>query len=329
MKLYSAVGIEDFSNPLTVQGVGDATIRRLGLLDWFNMSAHGSYIPIPTPGKGLNLSAYANQTGFPLKDIIAEYPTGDCWIAFGVMIDPITIIQQGGSFFSVSTSNTTVYVPMSALSRYDILQTWGQGKRCCVELVWKPLTGVYKVFVNGIQRASGTASAWNTGAYPMSTHIVNFNAYAVNDSTTRMYVTDAYIGVVDSIDDRLGNFKIQKLAQKTSTLNADGMTPGGPVQLATGDHTVEFDTAPLAGSIVCGVAETVRALSQGPTASVTTKRTINGSETAARKAGPIPVTPPAIVIDEFAAPRVMAPPTPYVLGTPLTECKLTLSIVNN
>jgi hypothetical protein len=275
------------------------------------------------------MAAYATQTGLPLKEVIADYPTGECWLAMGIMIDPVVTPVANGVFFSITTSNQSIVTWIGGLTRADILATYGQNKRTCVELIYRPATGAYKIFINGIQRASGIFSLLNTNAYPLSTQIVNFNSFATQETTTRMFITDFYVGVVDSIDDRLGNFKIQKLVAKNTTLNIDGMTPGGAAQLVTGDHTIEFDTAPVANFSVCGVVESVRAFSQGPTASVNTKRTLNGSETVARKAANMPTAIPTLMLDEIANQRVMATPQPYVTGTPLTECKLALSIVNN
>jgi hypothetical protein len=70
-------------------------------------------------------------------------------------------------------------------------------------------------------------------------------------------------------------------------------------------------------------------MSPGPTAAVSTKRTINGSETAARKVSNIPVAIPLTAIEDVSVPRTGAAAQSYVNMTPLTECKLALSIVPN
>jgi hypothetical protein len=330
MKLYSAIGIEDFSNPLSVQPTADNVSRRLGPTDLFHACGHPSFVPIPTPGKGMNFSTYGCSDTFMLRDIIAEYPTGDCWVALGVMVDPIVIGGGNGVFFQANYNGRyDVTASIGSMTRNDLMVVAGQSKRCCLEVVYKPLTGQYRVYVNGVVKQAGTFSQLSVNSYPLVNQGIAFNGYHTSDSTSRFFVTDCYFGVVDGIDACLGNFKITKLVAKTSTLNVDGMTPGGAGQLTTGDHVVEFDTAPLAGQVVLGVAETVRAFSVGPTAAVTTKRTVNGVATAARKASNIPIVIPTTFTEDFAVQRVMSPPTNYAYGTPLTECKLALSIVNN
>lgn len=330
MKLYSAIGIEDFSNPLTVQAGADNVNRRLGLTDMFHLSGHSSYVPIPTPGKGLNLTTYASNDGFSLKDIIADYPTGDCWVAMGIMVDPITISGGGGTFFQTAYQGRyDVVANIGNQTRNDLIAVAGQNKRCCLEVIYKPLTGQFKVYVNGVVKQTGFYSMLPIATYPLASQMLCFNGYQYSDGTSRFFVTDCYFGVVDSIDAFLGNFKVTKLVAKTSTLNADGMTPGGAPQLTTGDHAIEFDTAPLAGHVVYGATETIRAFSAGPTAAVTTKRKINGVETTARKVSNIPVAVPVLFTDDLLQQRIMSPTANYVAGTPLTECKLALSIVNN
>lgn len=329
MKLYSAAGIGDLSDPSNYLITAPGTFQRLGYLELLQLSGHPSYLPIPTPARGLNLPVYASQTGFPMREIVADYPGADCWVAVGLMLDPINVGSAAGQFFTMSASNGTTSVAVGSLTRYDLMVTHGQNKLCCVELIYNPKTGVYKIFVNGIQRQTGTSSVLNTTAYPMAQQLINFNSYATSETATRFYLTDYYIGVVDSVDDRLGNFKITKLAVKTTTLSAAGMTPGAPAQLTTGDHAVEFDVAPLNGQVISGVIESVRAYSPGPTASLNMKRKVNGVETAAVKISNIPTSFPATIADELATPRVMAPRAAYVTGTPLTECKLSLSIVPN
>lgn len=330
MKLFSAIGIEDFSNPLTVQPTTDV-YRRLGFTDLFHFAGHPSFFPIPVAGRGCNFSTYSSSTGFQLKDVIAEYPTGNCWVALGIMVDPIQISGGGGTFFSVTSSLAYhAFVSMGTANRNDLIAIAGQNKRCCLELIYKPSTGQYRIYVNGIMVQSGSTSILNVGSYPLDKQMVCFNAFHQNDSTSRFYVTDCYLGVVDAIDSFLGNFKVNKLVAKTTTLNADGMTPGGAAQRVTGDHVVEFDVATLNGQVVQGVAESIRAFSVGPTAAVSTKRTINGVETAARKAANLPViSPPVLGSDDILNQRPAAPPSNYVSGTPLTECKLALSIVSN
>jgi hypothetical protein len=329
MKLYSAIGVEDLSNPLTVQPTADNVTRRLGCTDMFSTCGHPSYVPVPTPGKGLTLTTYASMIGFELKDIIAEYPTGDCWVALGLIIDPTTLGAGNNVFFTTTTSSYSVVANIGNQTHNTLIAIAGQGKRCCIELVYKPLTNQYRVYVNGVVRQAGTFSALNPASYPLASQMVNFNGYGTVDTTTRILVTDAYFGVVDSIDDRLGNFKINKLVAKTTTLSVDGMTPGGAAQLTTGDHAIEFDVAPLANQIVVGVAESIRAYSPGPTSTVITKRKVNGVETAARAAANVPVAIPVLVVDDLLATRVAAPLSAYAPYTPLTECKLTLSIVAN
>lgn len=331
MKLISAVGIDDFSNPSMTNAATDNIIKRLGITDLFQANGHPSYGPTPVAGKGLYMTAYSTQTSFLMKDIIADYPTGDCWVAMGVMIDPTLIAAASGPFFQAlgMTGAYNVVSNVGSLTRNDIIGIHGQNKRCCAELIWKPATGQFRVYVNGVMRDQGNFSLFNTGTYPPANQLMSLNGWSQQDTTSRFYFTDFYIGIVDSISECLGNFKITKLVAKNSTLNSAGMTPGGAAQLTTGDHTVEFDTAPLAGSIVAGVVETVRAYSPGPTAAVTTKRTVNGVETAERKAANLPVAITSLATDEAVNKRVMAPPTAYAIGTPLTECKLALSIVNN
>ncbi|MNQ21057.1 hypothetical protein D3C85_341570 [compost metagenome] len=330
MKLISAVGIDDFSNPSMVNGYSDNIIKRLGITDLFHSNGHPSYAPTPTPGKGLYMTAYSNQTTFMMKDIIADYPTGECWVAMGIMIDPAIIAAANGVFFTtIANTQYNVGAFIGTLTRNDIIGIHGQNKRCCVELIWRPATGQFRVYVNGVMRDQGTFSLVNTISYPLVGQSIGFNAFSQQDTTSRFYFTDFYIGVVGSINECMGNFKVTKLVAKNTTLNAAGMTPGGAAQLTTGDHTVEFDTAPLAGSIVAGVVETIRAYSPGPTAAVTTKRTVNGVETAERKAANLPVAITSLATDEVVNKRVMAPPAAYAIGTPLTEYKLALSIVNN
>jgi len=331
MKLYSAATPEDLGNATTfVSNLADP--KYWGYTDivhhWGNAAAASS----ASLGKGLAIYGAYNGHGIMLRDIIDDYPTGDCWIAFGMMAEPFgtnAMPNNGGGLFTIGTSpaaqvsNGTLFPGCTCGQAFT---TYGQGKRVAIETIFKPLTGEYRVYVNGVKRAEGTMTPFGN-VITLRDACLNFCQYAAINNW--FLLTDYYLGVVDSIDDRVGAFKVDALLSKQTTLPTGTLTMDGTSPTITGDHTVEYDVAPIQGKNVVGIVEQVRAASVGPTAALSFKRKVNGTETGARKVSDIPVTFPLKRAEILASSRVGAPATNYVKGTPLTEAKLSLSVQAN
>ncbi len=327
MKLYSAATPEDLGNATTfVTNLSDP--KYWGYTDIIHNWGSTSQVSLAVLGKGLAIYGGWNGHSLQLRDIIDDYPTGDCWIAFGMMAEPYStnaMPTNGANFMSVGQHSNSAFATF-VLTAGNAFTTWGQGKRVCIEVVFKPLTGDYKVFVNGIQRGTGSLGPF---ASSMALREIALNFCQYSTVNNWFLLTDYYLGVVDSVDDRLGSFKIDALVSKQTTLPAGTLTIDGNAPVITGEHTIEYDVAPLQGRTIVGITEQVRAMSPGPTAALSFKRKVNGVETSARTYNDVPVTFPLKRAEILAVKRAGAPITDYVKGTPLTEAKLTLSVQAN
>lgn len=329
MKLFSAAGIDDLLNPATYAGwAAGAPVKRLGYLDLFHCGGGTNYQPTPSPGKGMVLPVYISVLSISLRDIQVDNPDGSDFIMFGVIIqgDSNATTHYNGPQMGLGRADSWSAVNAIGLGRNEIINTFGGGKPVCVEMSYQMSTGLAKQYINGVLRWSGTVAQV---AGQSSYRTLLLNPYQANDNGRSIILSDYYLGTTKDPDFRLGNFKIAKLVVKSTTLPNAALVADGTVALVTGQHSVTFDTTPLSGSVVAGLVEKVLATSPGPTAGISMKRTVNTVTTASAAFKDIPIAVPVTAPDDAAVMKQTAPPTDYVLATPLTECKVSLEIISN
>ena len=328
MKLFSAAGLDDLLNPANyVDRAGIPYPKRLGYLDLFHMQS-GSFVPTASPGKGMSLPVYTSVLSISMRDVQADNTSGTDWVVFGAIIqgDDIAGNYNTSPAFGLGRADSWSASNTIGLTREQIINTFGGGKPVCVEILYQPSTGTIKQYINGVLRWNSTITAIGGVAVHRTLLI---NPYQVSDNGRRMVLSEYYLGTTTDENFRLGNFKVSKLVAKSTTLPPAALIADDTVALVTGQHSVTFDAAPLSTAIVAGVVERVRVASPGPTAGITIKRTVNGTTTAAASFKDIPTVVPSFSQDDSFVAKVLAPPTDYVLATPLSEVKVSLEMISN
>lgn len=328
MKLFSAAGLDDLTKGYSYTQYAKNFV---GATDLISYCENNGYAPTQT-AKGLNVRQYMNTLALPLRDIVDDGSAAE-WIALGLMIEP-TVGQSfptsSNAWFTLTTDAYTSAAPFTS-GRTTVLNDWGGGVRHCQELLFKPSTGQWNLYVNGVLRASGTISMDPSWLVPSNLRqwYLNFCAYTTNSSSGYFTLTDFYLAKVDSGASVLGNFKVSKLVTKQTTLPAAAATIDGNTATLTGNYSVEFDVTSLDGKSVQGVVESVRACSVGPTAALSATRRLNGADGAANKVTNIALALPSGQANFAQHYRLGAKATEFTPGTPVTEFKVNLSVVDN
>lgn len=328
MKLFSAAGLDDLLNPANyVDRAGLSYPKRLGYLDLFHM-CNTTFVPTLLPGIGMSLPVYTSVLSISMRDVQADNTSGTDWVVFGAMIqgDGSAAAYSNYPVFALGRADNWSASSAIGMGREQIINTFGGGKPVCVEILYQPSTNMAKQYINGVLRFSAAVTPMS-GTVAQRTLLIN--PYQTVDNGRRVIVSDYYLGTTTDENFRLGNFKVTKLVAKSTTLPPAALIADDTVALVTGQHSVTFDTALLANSVVAGVVERVRAASPGPTAGIAIKRTVNGVTTAAASIKDIPTVVPSWSQDDALIAKIIAPPTDFVLATPVSEFKVSLEMINN
>lgn len=328
MKLFSAAGLDDLTKGYSYTQYAK---NLLGATDLITYNGNNGYIPTQS-AKGLHLRSYMTCCAISLRDVVDDGSTAE-WIALGLMIEPVAgqaFPNASDTWFNLTTDGSTNATSFS-IPRNTLLNDWGAGARHCQELLFKPSTGQWNLYVNGILRTSGTIGMDPSWLVPSTLRqwYLNFCTYTTNSATGYFTLTDFYLAKVDSGASVLGNFKVSKLVTKQTTLPAAAATIDGNTATLTGNYSVEFDVSPLDGKSVQGVVESVRACSVGPTAGLSATRRLNGADSAANKVTNIALALPSGQVNFAQHYRLGAKATEFTSGTPVTEFKVNLSVVDN